>query len=56
LEADLTSAQDLRRVIAYLQKEIRNKRRNIGVLKISNLLQLDRFKRPPSAMRNGLMS
>lgn len=35
---------DLRRVIAYLQKEIRTARRNIGALKLSNLLQLDRFE------------
>jgi hypothetical protein len=38
------SAADLRRVIAYLQKEIRAERRNIGALKLSNLLQLDRFE------------
>jgi len=38
------NAGDLRRVIAYLQKEIRASRRNIGALKLSNLLQLDRFE------------
>lgn len=38
------NAQDLKRVIAYLQKEIRAERRNIGALKLSNLLQLDRFE------------
>lgn len=38
------NAADLRRVITYLQKEIRAARRNIGVLKLSNLLQLDRFE------------
>ncbi len=38
------TAHDLRRVIAYLQKEIRHQRRNIGALKLSNLLQLDRFE------------
>jgi len=38
------SAEDLRRVVAYLQKEIRKERRNIGALKLSNLLQLDRFE------------
>jgi hypothetical protein len=37
-------AADLSRVIAYLQKEIRAARRNIGALKLSNLLQLDRFE------------
>ena len=37
-------AEDLRRVIAWLQKEIRHQRRNIGALKLSNLLQLDRFE------------
>jgi hypothetical protein len=38
------SAADLKRVIIYLQKEIRAERRNIGALKLSNLLQLDRFE------------
>jgi hypothetical protein len=38
------SAAELKRVIAYLQKEIRAERRNIGALKLSNLLQLDRFE------------
>jgi hypothetical protein len=38
------NAQDLKRVVAYLQKEIRAERRNIGALKLSNLLQLDRFE------------
>ena len=36
--------QDLRQVIGYLQKEIRHSRRNVGSLKLSNLLQLDRFE------------
>jgi hypothetical protein len=35
---------DLQRVIRYLQREIRESRRNIGALKLSNLLQLDRFE------------
>lgn len=43
LRADFT-AQDLRWVIAYLQKEIRHQRRNIGALKLSNLLQPDSFE------------
>jgi hypothetical protein len=38
------SAEDLKRVVTYLQKEIRTQRRNIGALKLSNLLQLDRFE------------
>src|SRR5215469_13643642 len=38
------SAADLKRVLTYLQKEIRAARRNIGALKLSNLLQLDRFE------------
>lgn len=52
------NAQDLKRVLSYLQNEIRSQRRNIGALKLSNLLQLDRFEedlnisrvrlRPPS--------
>jgi hypothetical protein len=38
------TAEDLRRVISYLQREIREGRRNVGALKLSNLLQLDRFE------------
>jgi len=38
------SAADLKWVVTYLQKEIRAERRNIGSLKLSNLLQLDRFE------------
>jgi hypothetical protein len=34
----------LTQVVAYLQKEIRQTRRNVGALKLSNLLQLDRFE------------
>lgn len=36
--------EDLRRVLRYLQREIREGRRNVGALKLSNLLQLDRFE------------
>jgi hypothetical protein len=35
---------DLRAVILYLQREIRAQRRNVGALKLSNLLQPDRFE------------
>lgn len=35
---------DLTQVLRYLQKEIRHTRRNVGALKLSNLLQLDRFE------------
>jgi len=35
---------DVQRVIGYLQREIRQGRRNVGALKLSNLLQLDRFE------------
>ena len=38
------SLEDLRRVITYLQGEIRQQRRNVGALKLSNLLQPDRFE------------
>jgi hypothetical protein len=38
------SLDDLRRVIGYLQREIREGRRNVGALKLSNLLQPDRFE------------
>jgi hypothetical protein len=43
LRADF-SAHDLKSVVSYLQKEIRASRRNVGALKLSNLLQLDRFE------------
>lgn len=43
LHAGFTLA-DLIQVIRYLQKEIRHTRRNVGALKLSNLLQLDRFE------------
>ena len=43
LRAGFTLA-DLRRVVAYLQREIREGRRNVGALKLSNLLQPDRFE------------
>jgi hypothetical protein len=42
-QAGFTEA-DLQRVIRYLQREIREGRRNVGALKLSNLLQLDRFE------------
>ena len=38
------SEADLQRVIRYLQREIREGRRNVGALKLSNLLQIDRFE------------
>ena len=38
------SEADLQRVISYLQREIREGRRNVGALKLSNLLQIDRFE------------
>jgi hypothetical protein len=38
------SLQDLHTVITYLQREIRAQRRNVGALKLSNLLQPDRFE------------
>ncbi len=38
------NAKDLKEVVAYLQKEIRHQRRNVGALKLSNLLQPDRFE------------
>lgn len=43
LRAGYTVA-DLRRVVRYLQREVREGRRNVGALKLSNLLQLDRFE------------
>jgi hypothetical protein len=38
------SLQDLRTVITYLQREVQTQRRNVGALKLSNLLQPDRFE------------
>ena len=38
------SLAELRAVITYLQREIRARRRNVGALKLSNLLQPDRFE------------
>lgn len=38
------SLEDLRIVVTYLQREIRAQRRNVGALKLCNLLQLDRFE------------
>jgi hypothetical protein len=35
---------DVQTVIRYLQREIREGRRNVGALKLSNLLQPDRFE------------
>lgn len=42
---------DLRRVITYLQREIREGRRNVGALKLSNLLQPDRFEEDLNILR-----
>lgn len=36
--------EDLDRVIQYLKQQIRQQRRNVGALKLSNILQLDRFE------------
>lgn len=38
------SLEDLHAVVRYLQREIRAQRRNVGALKLSNLLQPDRFE------------
>jgi hypothetical protein len=43
LRAGFTT-DDLSRVVGYLQREIRHQRRYVGALKLSNLLQLDRFE------------
>ena len=37
-------ADELKIVVSYLQKEIRATRRNVGALKLSNLLQPERFE------------
>jgi hypothetical protein len=38
------TVEEVKRVIVYLQREIREGRRNVGALKLSNLLQPDRFE------------
>ena len=38
------STDDLRHLVVYLQREVRAGRRNVGALKLSNLLQPDRFE------------
>ena len=43
LRAGFTPSE-LHRVIVWLQKEISHERRHLGALKLSNLLQLDRFE------------
>jgi len=43
LQAGFTAAE-LTQVVRYLQKQIRLSRRYVGALKLSNLLQLDRFE------------
>lgn len=50
------TANELTRVIGYLQKEIRQSRRNVGALKLSNLLQLDRFEEDLNISRVRLTS
>jgi hypothetical protein len=47
---------DLLQVVRYLQKEIRQTRRNVGALKLSNLLQLDRFEEDLNISRVRLRS
>ena len=36
--------EDIAHLLGYLQREIRHHRRNVGALKLSNLLQPDRFE------------
>jgi hypothetical protein len=38
------TVRDVETVVRYLQREIREGRRNVGALKLSNLLQPDRFE------------
>ena len=48
--------EDLIQVLRYLQKEVRHARRNVGALKLSNLLQLDRFEEDLNISRVRLTS
>jgi hypothetical protein len=50
------SLEDLRGLILYLQREIRAQRRNLGALKLSNLLQPDRFEEDLNLSRVRLSS
>lgn len=38
------TVEDLARVVRYLQRQIREQRRNVGALKLRNLLQPDSFE------------
>lgn len=44
MAGDRAVEADLLRVIRYLQRGIRENRRTVGALKLSNLLQIDRFE------------
>ncbi len=55
LKAGFTES-DSEQVITYLQREIRAGRRNVGALKLSNLLQLDRFEEDLNISRVHLRS
>ncbi len=48
--------EDLRTVVTYLQREIRAQRRNVGALKLCNLLQLNRFEEDLQISRVRLQS
>lgn len=48
------SQEQLTQVITYLQKEIRHGRRNVGALKLYNLLQPERFEEDLNISRVGL--
>lgn len=47
--------KDVEQVVRYLQREIRAERRRIGALKLSNLLQPDRFEEDLNISRAKLM-
>jgi len=47
--------EDLEGVIEYLKRQIRQQRRNVGALKLSNLLQLDRFEEDLAISRVNLL-
>jgi len=50
------TVEDVHQVVVYLQREIRQERRNVGALKLSNLLQLDRFEEDLNISRVRLQS
>jgi hypothetical protein len=50
------SDDDLKTVVTYLQKEIRASRRNVGTLKLSNLLNSIASRRTSTSAKSGCVA